>query len=111
MEDKLEKAGIAYLDKDPDVEDGIYDYNGMYKAFVAGAEWQLANMWVRVEERLPEYENDVVFIAKTRNRISYHVGFYNSDNTWESGNSIYLGGSTLTKVVAWMPIPEFKKGE
>jgi hypothetical protein len=80
--------------------------------FKEGAKWLSENMWISVEEELPDADKPCFVITKN-NKCSVSNMYIPKDC---HGNT--LGGkewkgslSFKESIVAWMPIPEFKKGE
>lgn len=70
--------------------------------FIDGACWQHEhNQWVSTKERLPEYDQIVLFLSEGIVRVGW---------LWESSNGVdyfYSRGTySLDDVKAWMPIPE-----
>lgn len=95
----------------------LYNYNAMLNMFRKGAEWHAKQSpWIRVEERLPEENEDIVIMCE-------HGAIFNGtycNGVWfcmdgyihdmYKGNPIYSSMSSippLWKPVAWMPIPSF----
>ncbi|MFV0587509.1 DUF551 domain-containing protein [Bacteroides reticulotermitis] len=115
MENKLEKAAVQELIHSyATCVDGelAYQRNAMLNMFRKGAQWQIANMWVPVEERLPEVDTPV-FVLTSNDKISVSSMYIPKDcygtvlgkNEWSGSHSF------KQSIVAWMYKPEFKKGE
>lgn len=115
MEDKLDKAAVnELLHSYATCVDGelVYQRNAMLNMFRKGARWQIANMWVPVEERLPEVDTPV-FVLTANDKISVSSMYIPKDcygtilgeNEWSGSYSF------KQSIVAWMYKPEFKKGE
>ena len=112
MKDKLDIAASEYMNIPP-VKAAIKygcteDLEAHIKvAFRNGAQWQLDNMWIPVEERLPEDDEDYFFgLDMNRNPPAVGACIYDKKlNIW------YDEKIEITHITHWMPIPEFKKGE
>ena len=67
--------------------------------FVQGAEWKSRQSpWISVEERLPDYEGNVLVLYEYEGEMQIQELFY-------IGEKIMVFGSS--EVLAWMPIPSF----
>lgn len=103
MENKLEIAARLHQSCfEKSNEEGCIDgyLNGKwgqsYKSFILGAQWQLENMWIPVEEMTEhDYDNNLLVMVE--------------DGT------VYLNGDTwelcMQKPTHYLIIPKFKKGE
>lgn len=106
--DKLEKAARLYAGITPDVKDALNLYKlktnhaekalKKYNAFKAGAEWQMNNMWISINDKNKEMPNNEDMFIKMENG---EVRRYNED--WEE--EFMLDGI----VTHWMPIPKLVK--
>lgn len=72
----------------------------IYKSgFRAGAEWHAKQSpWINVEERLPNYKEEVLVLYEYEGRIQIQQSLYLGQKDWRFSSSIIL---------AWMPIPSF----
>lgn len=83
-------------------------------AFLAGASYALGNQWRDAEKELPEY-NEIV-IAKIRYKDEGNNHYYTSMASvpalircWiDEGNRPLDDEDEYGRVVAWLPIPEYK---
>ena len=94
---ELEEAANAFASSETLSE---YENSLCVSSFIAGAEWQKDNMWIRIDDRDNVIPNDKDILIRMSNG---EVRRYNED--WESEFAI---DGTVTH---WMPIPEMKKGE
>ena len=94
---KLEEAANIFASSETLSE---YENSLCVSSFIAGAEWQKNNMWIRIDDRDNVIPNDKDVLIRMSNG---EVRRYNED--WES--EFALDGT----VTHWMPIPEMKKGE
>lgn len=69
--------------------------------FIQGAEWHAKQSpWISVEERLPNYKEEVLVLYEYEGRIQIQQGFYLGEKDWKFGSN---------KILAWMPIPSFNE--
>lgn len=69
--------------------------------FIQGAEWHAKQSpWISVEERLPNYKEDVLVLYEYEGRIQIQQGFYLGEKDWKFGSN---------KILAWIPIPSFNE--
>lgn len=54
--------------------------------------------WISVEERLPNYKEEVLVLYEYEGRIQIQQSFYLGEKDWKFGSN---------KILAWMPIPSF----
>lgn len=54
--------------------------------------------WINVEERLPNYKEEVLVLYEYEGRIQIQQSFYLGEKDWKFGSN---------KILAWMPIPSF----
>ena len=110
MENKLEIAARLHQSCfEKSDGDGCIDgyLNGKwgqsYKSFILGAQWQLENMWIPIEEGSPETEDDVLVLIVANGRT------FAMTNKFVDRNLFAVPTCLDWKVVAWMPIPKFTK--
>lgn len=71
----------------------------MRKVFASGAKWHAKQSpWISVEERLPNYKEEVLVLYEYEGRIQIQQSFYLGEKDWKFGSN---------KILAWMPIPSF----
>lgn len=103
MDKELDKAAEEYASK----YQGVGMNPTVFYAFKAGASYQSSRMndgWIRVEERLPENNDNVlVYNAKYYNEnCSVEVAFCDEyDKQWKGAPSYFIEGITH-----WQPLPE-----
>lgn len=69
--------------------------------FIQGAEWHAKQSpWISVEERLPNYKEEVLVLYEYEGIIQIQQGFYLGEKDWKFGSN---------KILAWMPIPSFNE--
>lgn len=69
------------------------------EGFIACAEWHAKQSpWISVEERLPNYKEEVLVLYEYEGRIQIQQSFYLGEKDWKFGSN---------KILAWMPIPSF----
>jgi hypothetical protein len=79
----------------------VYDRNAMLNMFRKGAEWHAKQSpWISVEERLPNYKEEVLVLYEYEGRIQIQQSFYLGEKDWKFGSN---------KILAWMPIPSFNE--
>lgn len=79
----------------------LYNYNAMLNMFRKGAEWHAKQSpWISVEERLPNYKEEVLVLYEYEGRIQIQQSFYLGEKDWKFGSN---------KILAWMPIPSFNE--
>lgn len=80
--------------------------------FFCGAEWQRNNMWISVEEGLPDIDKQCFVITKN-GKCSVSNMYIPKDCCGNVlGGKEWKGSQSFKdSIVAWMPIPEIKKGE
>lgn len=73
--------------------------------------------WISVDERLPE-EDDVYLVAWLTNRTMCPYPHYYAMLTWDTDMEDWLDKQILPveageqpEFLAWMPLPDFYKGE
>ena len=103
MKQTLEEAAIEAVENHygMDYDGKIHEMYIFREAFETGAEWQKEQSpWISVKERLPENDDNVIYINYLSRAIG--IGFY-VDNQWcEAYTGIDIYG-----VTHWMPIPSF----
>lgn len=78
-----------------------YQKQAMLNMFRKGAEWHAKqSLWISVEERLPNYKEEVLVLYEYEGRIQIQQGFYLGEKDWKFGSN---------KILAWMPIPSFNE--
>ena len=123
---KLEEAANSFADKHgfivPYNVSGIEITNDDYydkvdvkaskDGFIAGAEWQKNNMWISVDEDLP-YVGKQCFVITKNGKCSVSNMYIPKDCCGNVlGEKEWKGSLSFKEsIVAWMPIPEIKKGE
>ena len=82
-----------------------------YKSFKQGAQWQLENMWIPVKEELPNV-GIPVFALTVNGNIAVSKMYIPKDCYGTIlGEKEWKGSHAFKQsIVAWMPIPKFKKG-
>lgn len=76
-----------------------YQKQAMLNMFRKGAEWHAKqSLWISVEERLPNYKEEVLVLYEYEGEMQIQELFY-------IGEKIMVFGSS--EVLAWMPIPSF----
>nr|DAN80563.1 MAG TPA: Protein of unknown function (DUF551) [Caudoviricetes sp.] len=60
--------------------------------------------WIKCEDALPNYNNEVLVVAADNGNAEIRIGFY-SLGTWYT----YTDDDKLAKVTHWMPLPELPK--
>jgi len=122
---KLEEAAKSFVDKHgfrvPYNVSGIEISNDDYydkvvvkaskDSFIAGAEWQKNNMWISVEEDLPDIDKQCFVI--TKNGKCSVSNMYIPKDCYGNvlGGKEWKGSPSFKEsIVAWMAIPEIKKG-
>lgn len=83
-------------------------------AFIAGANWQKEqSQWHDLRKNpddLPEIDESVLVKVKYDSIVITKIAIISDDDAWYSNDgSCFLKSSKLYKVIAWMPIPEFKE--
>ena len=104
MKDKLEEAARKLARERYDF-DGYMKYGSVYaQGVLVGAKWQLASMWIPVEEDQPE-EGEKVWVKG--GLFDLYPLTFSSGKFWVS-----LSGKCYSdNVTHWMRIPKFKKGK
>lgn len=99
MKQTLEEAARKYADEIYDTADRGILYRETQDDFIAGAKWQeKQSPWISVEERLPNYKEEVLVLYEYEGRIQIQQSFYLGEKDWKFGSN---------KILAWMPIPSF----
>lgn len=71
------------------------------RSFIAGTKWHAKQSpWISVEERLPNYKEEVLVLYEYEGRIQIQQSFYLGEKDWKFGSN---------KILAWMPIPSFNE--
>ncbi len=117
--DKLEKAARECAKITPDVSkpytlNNLNSYRAKesykkYSYFKKGAEWQMNNIWISVEEELPEnigedygFSEDVII-----SNHAFCVGYY--DYRTKKWMCSIMENLEIENVTHWMPIPKLNK--
>ena len=106
---KLEEAANAFASSETLSE---YENSLCVSSFIAGAEWQRNNMWISVEEGIPAV--DIQCFVITKNGKCSVSNMYIPKDCYGNvlGEKEWKGSFSFKEsIVAWMPIPEIKKGE
>ena len=106
--DKLEEAANVFASSETLSE---YENSLCVSSFIAGAEWQKNNMWISVEEGLPDVGKQCFVI--TKNGKCSVSNMYIPKDCYGNvlGEKEWKGSFSFKEsIVAWMPIPEIKKG-
>lgn len=99
MKQTLKEAARKYADEIYDTADRGILYRETQDDFIAGAEWHAKQIpWISVEERLPNYKEEVLVLYEYEGRIQIQQSFYLGEKDWKFGSN---------KILAWMPIPSF----
>ena len=111
---KLEEAAREYIRQELERRNYI-NFHGstpVENAFLAGAEWQKNNMWISVKEELPDVDKQCFVITKN-GKCSVSNMYIPKDCCGNVlGEKEWKGSLSFKEsIFAWMPIPEFKKGE
>ena len=83
------------------------DIKASMDGFIAGAEWQKENMWISVEEELPDADKTCFVITKN-NKCSVSNMYIPKDCHGNTiGEKEWKGSLSFKEsIVAWMPIPK-----
>lgn len=77
----------------------LYNADAMLNMFRKGAEWHAKQSpWISVEERLPNYKEEVLVLYEYEGRIQIQQSFYLGEKDWKFGSN---------KILAWTPVPSF----
>ena len=101
MKQTLEEAAIEAAE---DCYEMPYDENFINMKLIKeaveyGAKWHAKQSpWISVEERLPNYKEEVLVLYEYEGRIQIQQSLYLGQKDWRFSSSILL---------AWMPIPSF----
>lgn len=116
MKQTIEEAVRKYAD-DKCQERGVskkyrlhfdFDRYDVEQGFKAGAEWQAKQSpWIRVKERLPEPDKEVLLYDKNSIR-HYVIGWLRRNKGYNKGMWALSNGWVEDKdITHWMPIPSF----
>ena len=113
---KLGNAARNYIYKyyaDDEYPSEIKDIvNDSEQSFIAGAEWQKNNMWISVEEGMPVVGKRCFVITKNGKCSVSNMYIPKDCYGTVLGEKEWKGSFSFKEsIVAWMPIPEIKKGE
>lgn len=101
MKQALKEAARKYADEIYDPADRGILYRETQDDFIAGAKWHAKqNPWISVEDRLPNYKEEVLVLYEYEGRIQIQQSFYLGEKDWKFGSN---------KILAWMPIPSFNE--
>lgn len=86
---------------------------GFKRGFYKGAEYAVSHQWISVEESLPELEERVLVAYRGINRISICIMRRIPHDSSNPNNREWHWSLTSNKedVIAWMPIPKYRKEE
>lgn len=99
MKQTLKEAARKYADEIYDTADRGILYRETQDDFIAGAEWHAKQSpWISVEERLPNYKEEVLVLYEYEGRIQIQQSLYLGQKDWRFSSS---------RILAWMPIPSF----
>ena len=99
MKQTLEEAAIEAAE---DCYEMPYDENFINMKLIKeaveyGAKWHAKQSpWISVEERLPNYKEEVLVLYEYEGRIQIQQSFYLGEKDWTFG---------AKKILAWMPLP------
>ena len=110
---KLEEAAREYIRQELERRNYI-NFHGITpveNAFLDGAEWQKNNMWISVDEDLP-YVGKQCFVITKNGKCSVSNMYIPKDCYGNVlGGKEWKGSPSFKEsIVAWMAIPEIKKG-
>lgn len=101
MKQTLKEAARKYADEIYDPADRGILYRETQDDFIAGAEWHAKqNPWISVEDRLPNYKEEVLVLYEYEGRIQIQQSLYLGQKDWRFSSN---------KILAWMPIPSFNE--
>ena len=110
-EEAADKHSFKYLSQDriEELELGCHYEAG----FIAGAEYVLSHQWISVDEALPELMERVLVAHRGINRISICIMKRIPHDSSNPNNPKWHWSLTTNKedVIAWMPMPEYRKEE
>ena len=88
------------------------DIKASKDGFLAGSEWKKNNMWISVKEELPDVDKQCFVITKNGKCSVSNMYIPKDCHGNVLGEKEWKGSLSFKEsIVAWMPIPEFKKGE
>ena len=80
----------------------------MEQSFIDGANWQKSNMWIPIEERLPDVDRQCSVITKNGKCSVSNMCIHKDCHGNVLGKKEWKGSLSFKEsIVAWMPIPEF----
>lgn len=106
MKQTLEEAARKYADEIYDPADRGILYRETQDDFIAGAKWHARQpLWISVEERLPEYNTEVIIYHEYR----FYVGFmyYSMKSNWWRVSEDERTDMIVNEDDFWTPIPSF----
>lgn len=109
MKQTLEEAAYDYATnktkfrkevlKEVDSDNYVSRKSDCMEDFQCGAEWHAKqSQWISVEERLPNYKEEVLVLYEYEGRIQIQQSFYLGEKDWKFGSN---------KILAWMLISSF----
>lgn len=105
LKKRIEEAELAFADKEYEV--GEIDHDALCKGFFHGAEYALSHQFIKVEEALPDYEEDVIVTFGDDEYSLCHRS--KNPNVLTDNNGFCNYG--YKEVLAWMYIPKFNGKE
>lgn len=100
---KKEEKAYEYSKKISNLNPKIKDF--VECSFMVGWDCALKNQWIKVEERTPNANEEVLVLFEDNGEMRIETDVYYGDNFYILHKWIWnFGGS---KVIAWMPIPSF----
>lgn len=95
----IQEDAKEYADGQYEPTDRGILYRETQDDFIAGAKWHAKQSpWISVEERLPNYKEEVLVLYEYEGEMQIQELFYIGEKRMVFGSS---------EVLAWMPIPSF----
>jgi hypothetical protein len=98
---------IHYIDEiyPSEIKDIVSD---MEQSFIDGSNWQKSNMWIPIEEELPDVDKQCFVITKNGKCSASNMYIPKDCHGNVLGEKEWKGSLSFKEsIVAWMPIPEF----
>lgn len=103
-EEKFKSAAIiAACNYDNPLGEPAYD-KSFYDGFRAGADYALANQWIKPADGMPEDRQRILICYQ-----SYHKGRYLrlfAEERYNAAEGLFSGVVNPENVIAWMPVPQ-----